>query len=124
MYTPTTDTLLLIEIEDLLCWMGATPGTRSFAQTVWAVALFMEDPEQMRFNTKILYPDVAKKFHTNSAAVERNVRVVLNQIWRNTPEKVSEIVGRDLPRRPKPREFLTILHNYLARRHPKFGSLS
>lgn len=97
------------EVYDLLYRLGATANHTGFFHTACAVRLALEQPQRLLLVTKWLYPDVAKQYRTNWQAVERNIRITIQQIWQNNPEALSAMAGRPIRERPRPAEFISIL---------------
>ena len=66
--------------------------------------------------TKILYVEIAKKHSTSSLCVEKNIRSVIELIWkqRKNDSLLSEIFGKhSLLKRPSNIEFLSSLYDYV-----------
>lgn len=97
------------EIYDLLYRLGVTANYIGFFYTASAVQLCLEQPERLLLVTKQIYPDVAKRFHTNWRAVERNIRTVGSIIWMQGRSELELLAGRNLPHRPCTAQLLSIL---------------
>lgn len=108
------DVHTLWKIYALLQQMGATSSYTGFFHTAYAVLLTVKEPRRLLLVTKWLYPDVADYFHTSWYAVERNIRTVVNQIWKTHPEDLSRLAGYPLNKRPSSSQFIFILAEYLA----------
>lgn len=104
---------LSVAIYDLLYRLGATANYLGFFYVVHAIRLSVEDPSRLMFVTKWLYPDVAKHYGTNWRAVERDIRTVINTVWRCQPELLTEIAGFQITEKPGPSRFLSILTGYI-----------
>ena len=75
----------IVDSYDLLYSLGATANHLGFFQTACAVRLAAQQPERLLLVTKWLYPEVAKHYHTNWRAVERNIgarglRAILEEV--------------------------------------------
>ena len=96
-------------LRELLFHLGVTANHLRFFHTAAAVQLAMEEPRRMTLVTKLLYPDVAKYFHTTWRAVEKNIREASEDAWRDNPDLLRQIAGYDIPERPTAAEFVSIL---------------
>ena len=97
------------EIRSLLRRLGVTEHYAGFSCTVCAVQLSLEDPARLRLITKRIYPDVARRCHTTSQRVERNIRTVSGTAWDKNRPLLLELAGFPLARRPNNASFLAIL---------------
>ena len=98
---------------DLLTRLGVTANYLGFRQTAYAVHLCVEEQERLLFVTKWVYPDVARKYHTNCQAVERNIRTVNRIIWRENRPLLEKLAHRPLSRKPYAGQLLAILSSAL-----------
>ena len=57
-----------------------------------AIRLSMEDMELVGSVTKLLYPEIAKVFHTESEKVERAIRSVIEVGWERGNEDFYEVI--------------------------------
>lgn len=68
--------------------------------------------------TKILYPDVAKKFNTTGSRVERAIRHAIEVAWnRGDTETINRIFGYSISRnkdKPTNSEFIAMISDYLS----------
>ena len=101
-------------IYDLLYRLGVTANYTGFFHTAYAVELCVELPDRLLLVTKLLYPEVAKQYHTNWKAVERNIRSAINIIWRNNPEELQKISNSCMEKRPSAAQFISILVSYMT----------
>ena len=99
----------MLEIYDLLYSIGATANHTGFFYTAYAVYLVRQNPERLLLVTRWLYPDVAKHYKTNWKAVERNIRIVIQQVWENNSDVLSKTVGYPIAKRPQPAKFIGLL---------------
>lgn len=76
---------LTAEIYDLLYRLGVSAESVAFFHTAYAVRLAVEQPQMLLLVTKWLYPEVARHYHTNWKAVERNIRRVVAAAWKHDP---------------------------------------
>ena len=75
-----------------------------------------KNPSYLDFITKSLYIDMAKKFRTSSACIERSVRTAISTIWKtNNLKLLYEICGNEFIERPTNKEFFSLFYRYLSR---------
>ncbi len=59
-----------------------------------AIAMVINDEDNINFITKVLYPSVAKKYNTTPSRVERAIRHAIEVAWdRGNPEVLNEFFG-------------------------------
>lgn len=101
------------EIEKRICWLlrelGVNETYKGFYYTVSAVELCLMQPERLLLVTKLVYPDVAKLFHTNWRAVERDIRTISAAIWRRNKDHLEILAHTALTQRPHNAKLLAIL---------------
>lgn len=98
---------------ELLYRLGATGNYIGFTQMAYAVWLCAEDQNWLILVTKRLYPEVARQYHTNWRAVERNLRTVGNAIWTRGRSHLEALARRPLGWQPHNTELLAILSHSL-----------
>ena len=98
-----------ISVYELLFRLGVTANYTGFFYTAYAVELCVEQPDRLLLVTKWLYPEVAKQYHTNWKAVERNIRTAANIIWQRNPALLETFAHGPLPRKPPNAQMLAIL---------------
>ena len=101
------------EINDALCRLGGTRNYMCFACTAYALWLIRREPERLSLVTKWLYPDVAKQFGTNWKAVERNIRSMVEIVWRCNSVLLEQMARHPLKEKPRASEFLAIVSGAL-----------
>lgn len=97
----------------LLYRLGLTENYTGFFYIMDAVCLAVEEPERLCFVTKLIYPDVAKKHRTTTAAVERGICLGVSRIWRADPEVLPRMFPVPLRERPTNARFLALLTAYV-----------
>lgn len=96
-------------IYEILYRLGITANYTGFFHVACAVQLALRQPERMMLVTKWLYPEVARRYHTNWRAVERNIRAAAERAWTHDRPLLEQMAHTDLPRRPSASRFLAIL---------------
>lgn len=105
-------------ICDLLCRLGVTANYTGFFYTAYAVELCVERPDRLLLVTKWLYPEVAKQYHTNWKAVERNIRTTSNIIWQKNCPLLETFAHSPLPQKPRNAQLLAILVSVVGAQKP------
>ena len=106
----------MTQSKDLLWKLGIRSTYKGYRQMAAALASVRENEDYLFSVTKILYPDVAKEFHTNPASIERNFRTVIDVCWEDgNRELLNEIAGYHLHARPTTKQFIDILASYMRR---------
>lgn len=98
-----------------LIWRLGIRGTyKGCTQMNYAVATAWENKEYLGSVTKLLYPEVAREFHTTPANVERNLRTVITVCWEHGNRALlEELVSDRLVEKPTTKDFINILVGYL-----------
>ena len=111
----TSDPEIAGEIYGILYDLNVRASTVAFFHTAYAVRLAAEQPEKLLFVTKWLYPEVAKHYHTNWKAVERNIRAVIQTVWEKSPEVLAELAEQPLLCRPTATQFIRMLAGQVSK---------
>jgi len=104
---------MLSDVYDLLYRLGLTANYTGFFHTSYAVLLCVQTPEKLLLVTKNLYPEIAKRYHTNWRAVERNLRTASSIIWKSNRPLLESLARRPLSEKPRPAQLLAILSSAL-----------
>lgn len=70
--------------------LGMPAHLRGYHYLREAVCMTMNNMELVGSVTKLLYPEIAKKFHTNDQKVERAIRSVIEVGWKRGNEELLE----------------------------------
>lgn len=100
---------LYLQSCELLCRLGVTANYIGFSQMAYALQLCTEDRDRLLYVTKLVYPDVARHFHTDWRAVERNLRTVGRVIWRENQVLLEKLARKPLHHKPSTTQLLAIL---------------
>ncbi|MBQ7944648.1 MAG: sporulation initiation factor Spo0A C-terminal domain-containing protein [Lachnospiraceae bacterium] len=74
--------------------MGCQASQIGYRYLREAICVVCEDEEAIKSVTKILYPEVAKRFGTNDKQVERAIRNAIETAWeKGNPEVMKEVFG-------------------------------
>ena len=69
-------------VTDILQEIGMSPRISGYNYLRDAIVLVVHDQEMMRSVTKVLYPAVARGFHSTGDRVERSMRHAIEQTWK------------------------------------------
>ena len=100
-----------------------------YASSLWfrfvgfAIVMSVLDMDMLNSVTKILYPEVAKKYKTTSSRVERAIRHAIEIAWvRGNVEAISEIFSYTISynkSKPTNSEFIAMIADRLRLNHSK-----
>lgn len=101
--------VLLPAAYSLLHRLGVTENYKGFRYAAYAAALCALEEERLLLVTKLLYPDVARRFGTTWKAVERNLRTVSDIAWTQNRDYLAYLSQSPLVQKPQCAQFLSIL---------------
>ena len=83
-----------IKVTQMMLELGMPAHLRGYHYLREAIFLTIEDMELVGSITKLLYPEIAKRFHATNDKVERAIRSVIEVGWqRGNEELFEEILG-------------------------------
>ena len=100
-------------IRRLLIQLGATPNYIGYRYLVEAICLSLVDPQNLELITKKIYLEVATTYQTTGSAVERNIRTVLEIIWREQTPMLKQIIGNGIRNRPCISQFIGYICSWI-----------
>ncbi len=100
-------------IRILIRSIGITSKYKGYRYVVDAVLLMLERHDSGYKITKDIYPEVARKYHTNINNIEHNIRTIVDMCWMNRRQELESVAGYTLSYKPSNLEFLDILVFYL-----------
>lgn len=107
------DTLITTIIKEI----GVPAHIKGYSYLREAITMVYYDIELLGSITKILYPEIAKKFNTTSSRVERAIRHAIEVAWnRGNYEVISEMFGytvHHLKSKPTNSEFIAMIADKL-----------
>ena len=71
-------------LRKFLLKCGFNPYLTGFDYLTDAVMMCYDDDSLLKLKTKILYPEIAKKYNVQKHCVERNIRTLLVAAWSNS----------------------------------------
>ena len=105
-------------IEDTLRQLGVGGNYISQQRAVTALQLTIEDEDRLLYVTKNIYLPVAQICGCKWTAVERNLRTVVQRVWRINPEGLAQMAGYPLREPPTASDFIENLAYYTRRSLP------
>ena len=103
-------------ITKMMLQMGMPVHLRGFHYLREAVYMTIEDMELVSSVTKLLYPEVAKKFRTENEKIERAIRSLIEVGWqRGNEDLYEEIFGYSRlsgMKRPTNSEFIIAMSDW------------
>lgn len=114
MMTKTKNAGHISDIYNLLMRLGVTPNYRGFLYTAYALQLSIADGQRLLLITKHIYPAVARHYRTTWNSVERDIRTVIDIVWKRNPALLNQLAGYEMNRRPSVSQFLAILSARIA----------
>lgn len=82
------------EIKKVLRRFGVQASSRGYSYIAYGISLISEDVSGLEYITKGLYMDIAYRFNTSAACVERDIRSAVEDIWKTEDsDLLTEICG-------------------------------
>ena len=105
-----------IQTIDILNQLGANKKYKGYTYIISSI-LYINERREMPVLTKMLYVDIAKKHNTSAQCVEKNIRKVIEVVWKNQKSNhalLLKIFGSNfLESKPSNKEFLELLYAYI-----------
>lgn len=100
-------------ITEIIHDVGVPAHIKGYQYLREAIRMSVEDMDMLNSVTKILYPEVAKKFQTTSSRVERAIRHAIEVAWsRGKVETIEEMFGYTVSQgkgKPTNSEFIALI---------------
>lgn len=104
------------DVERLLRSLGIGATYRGYRYLNYGIRLCLANEDYLLAVSKLLYPQIAKYFHTTSSSVERDIRTAVKVCWeRGNLTLLQEIALHPILIRPTSSEFLDILTAHLKK---------
>lgn len=105
---------LAAKITILLNSLGLSPNLCGYSYLRRAIEIGIEDPSALAHITKLVYPDLAKEFHTTVSSVERAIRHAIDVIWeRGNKGLYFQLLYQEGGSKPSNSAFVAHLTEYL-----------
>lgn len=79
-----------IYITGMMLRLGMPAHLNGYHYLREGICMSLEDMELVGSVTKLLYPEIAKRYHTSSEKVERAIRSAIEVSWKRGDEKLFE----------------------------------
>lgn len=83
MYSDLTEADLVRYTTQIMLNLGIPAHLKGYHYIREAVLITEEDKEAVTSITKLLYPEIAKRYHTSSQKVERAIRNAIEVSWKH-----------------------------------------
>lgn len=107
------DKKLETDVTYMLRKIGIPANLKGYQYIRTAIIMAVKDMEVLDGITKILYPDIAKKYNSTTSRVERSVRHAIEVAWdRGSDELIEELFGKGISfakGKPSNSEFIALL---------------
>ncbi len=111
--SPRASVNLEAEVTRLIHEVGVPAHIKGYQYLRDAIQMCVNDMDMLNSITKILYPEIAKKYGTTASRVERAIRHAIEVAWeRCNPESVEELFGYTINSckgKPTNSEFIAII---------------
>lgn len=102
------------EIQYLVHSLGIGGNYQGYRYLTLAISLCLQNEDYLLSVSKLLYPEIARTYHTTACSVERNLRTVISICWeRGNRKLLEELSLYPLFSKPTSSEFLDILTTHL-----------
>lgn len=105
------------DITDIIRQVGIPANIKGYQYLREAIKMSVKDVGNLQYITKMLYPSIAQKFHTNSSSVERAIRHAIGVAWsRGNRDYINEIFGYTMQEekgKPTNSEFIALVTDRL-----------
>ncbi|MBQ7433775.1 MAG: sporulation transcription factor Spo0A [Lachnospiraceae bacterium] len=93
-HAPAEPVNLEQEVTDMIHELGVPAHIKGYQYLREAIIMCVEDMDLLNSITKVLYPDIAKKFQTTPSRVERAIRHSIEVAWsRGRMDTIEEMFG-------------------------------
>ncbi len=107
-------------VTDIIHEIGVPAHIKGYQYLREAIILTIHDMDMINAVTKVLYPEVAKKFNTTPSRVERAIRHAIEVAWdRGDIEVLQKFFGytvSNIKGKPTNSEFIAMIADYLSLR--------
>jgi two-component system, response regulator, stage 0 sporulation protein A len=108
-------------ITNIIHEIGVPAHIKGYMYLRTAISMVYNDIELLGSITKVLYPDIAKKFNTTASRVERAIRHAIEVAWnRGNVESISKLFGYTVSMskaKPTNSEFIAMVADRLRLEH-------
>lgn len=103
------------KIKYILYQLGVNSTYLGYYYLTLAIAIAIEEEENLLYISKNIYPRIAEQYHTSISCVERNIRTAADVMFRHgSPQLLAEIFI-DNKNRPKNSRLISCLALYVKK---------
>lgn len=103
-------------IRDTVFRLGMPPHRISTKCVIDALTYYITNPDSARALTKVLYPEIAKKYDISESSAEKNIRNAISGIYKNKTEMFDQIFMYSNNRKVTNGEFLSVVSDFIIQR--------
>src|SRR5699024_4357864 len=119
--TPKNENNLETKITSIMNDIGVPAHIKGYMYLREAITMVYNDIELLGSITKILYPDIAKRYSTTASRVERAIRHAIEVAWnRGNIDSITELFGYTInvsKAKPTNSEFIAMVADKLRLKH-------
>lgn len=93
--------------------LGVTANYRGYRQLCFALELVVEDEDRLLNIKHEVYVPIAEILHCNYKTIERNIRTVIDRVWRTNRARLFEVAGFSMEKQPTACEFIDYVANHI-----------
>ncbi|MBR5260943.1 MAG: response regulator [Oscillospiraceae bacterium] len=112
------------DIAEVLLGYGLTAGNSGFTYSGVAVKQCIEDKGVLNGVTKVLYPEIGKRYGANSKSVERCIREAIDNAWKfgdvQARERYFGSFMQHLREKPTNKKFISLMAEFVIRKRSGF----
>ena len=108
------------DIADVLLAVGLTAGNSGFTYSGVAIKRCIEDKGVLSGVTKVLYPEIGKRYGANNKSVERCIREAVDNAWKygdaEARERYFGSFMQHLREKPTNKKFISLMAEFVIRK--------
>ncbi len=109
------------EVTDIIHEVGVPAHIKGYQYLREAILMSIDDMDMLNSITKVLYPEIAKKYDTTSSRVERAIRHAIEVAWsRGKMDTIDELFGYTINNgkgKPTNSEFIALITDRIRLMH-------
>ncbi|MCC8168188.1 MAG: sporulation transcription factor Spo0A [Clostridiales bacterium] len=117
MMQPVSKDSLEQDVTDIIHEVGVPAHIKGYQYLRDAIMMSIDDMEMLNSITKILYPEIAKKYQTTPSRVERAIRHAIEVAWsRGKMDTIDELFGYTISNgkgKPTNSEFIALITDHI-----------
>ncbi len=98
--------------------LGLSPHLKGYGYLKYGIVRCLYHSEELESVTKVLYPEIAKKFNTTAGKVEHGIRHAIQKAWENSDNEEREnVFGRryaNCKNKPTNSQFIAAVCDFIS----------